>query len=234
MALPTNIPSGGDGLDRFSNPQPEEDFVSALPALEDEPEELTQDEIDYREFQEWKQKNRVKSEAKEQAQRNSEKKARGSTSTPNRARPSKNSNTKDIEKPTDQNLDGWEVDPKTGKRYKTLAPTSKEAIAAYKKTKGAGLTLQQAMAIIDVEEGFEVDNLNGLAETFLPHLRVPPSKEEQEELIRKRKEMAERQKRDRAALYAEIEEKLGPVPEPKANPFEEEKPKKRGLFGRKK
>lgn len=227
MALPTNIPSGGDGLDKFSNPSPEDNFTDSLPVLEDETEELTQDEIEYREFQKWK---REKAKAEKRLQ-NSKKPQSNKTKTTSAA----NRQNISSEKTQSESLDsGWEVDPKTGKRYKALAPTSKEVIAAYKKTKGAGFDRRQAMAIIEVEEDFEIDDLNGLAETFLPHLRVPPSKEEQEELIRKKKEMAEQQKRDRDALYAEIEEKEGAIPEPEVDPFKEEKPKKRGLFGRKK
>lgn len=127
----------------------------------------------------------------------------------------------------------WALDPKTGKRYKALPSTPREAIAAYKRTKGKGLSKSEMLAFIETSEDFDIDDLNGTAETFMAHLRVPPSPEEREEILRKRAEMLQRQKAERAELDAELNDTEGTLEEPEADPFNENPPKKRGLFGRK-
>lgn len=241
MGLPTNIPSGGDGLDRFSNPSPMDDLSSPLPDVEeglplieeDSVEELSEFEL----FQKWKQEQQSTNSngatnAPKQSKRSSQHASKNNRSDATTARQAK---TKEpevaIEVDTD---DGWAIDSKTGKRYKPLMATPKEVLAAYKKTKGAGFDRKQAMAMIEVQDDFSIDDLNGSAETFMAHLRVPPSKEEREELIRIKSEMAKKQKEAKALADAELNAKEGSIPEPEVDPFNENKNQKRGLFGRKK
>lgn len=241
MGLPTNIPSGGDGLDRFSNPSPMDDLSSPLPDVEeglplieeDSVEELSEFEL----FQKWKQEQQSTNSngatnAPKQSKRSSQHASKNNRSDATTARQAK---TKEpevaIEVDTD---DGWAIDSRTGKRYKPLMATPKEVLAAYKKTKGAGFDRKQAMAMIEVQDDFSIDDLNGSAETFMAHLRVPPSKEEREELIRMKSEMAKKQKEAKALADAELNAKEGSIPEPEVDPFNENKNQKRGLFGRKK
>jgi len=88
--------------------------------------------------------------------------------------------------------ENWEIDSRTGKKYKKLKGASKEAIRA---GRNGGLTLDQMFSYIEEDESFDVDDLNSAASLFLPHLRVPPSKEE---ILRLRQERAERmQKQDK-------------------------------------
>ena len=84
---------------------------------------------------------------------------------------------------SDANTDneGWETDPKTGKRYKTLAATPKEAIAAYKKA-GGQVSYRDLAKYVTSDDDFDLDDLDGAANTFLAHLRVPPDKKEMERL----------------------------------------------------
>lgn len=133
----------------------------------------------------------------------------------------------------DPEEEGWGYDPKTGKRYRLLATTPKEAVAAYRKTRGAGFTLGEMQALVAVQEGFDIDDLNGTAETFMAHLRVPPSPEEREEILRKKAEIAQRQRAERDSLNQELNEREGVLEEPESDPFKETPQKKRGLFGRK-
>lgn len=105
--------------------------------------------------------------------------------------------------------DGWRVDPKTGKRYKQLKMSSKEAIAASRKNKNSGLTLEQARQLIAEEEDFDVDDLNGAANTFLAHLRVPPNKEELEKLKQERIKKMRQQASEYQNLQENLSEKYG-------------------------
>lgn len=129
--------------------------------------------------------------------------------------------------------DNWSVDPKTGKRYKQIKATPKEAIKAYGKTNGRGLSKEEMLRYIEVEGDFDIDDLNNTAETFMAHLRVPPSKEEQQEILRKKSELAEKRRRERQELDDELNASEGVIPEPEADPFNQSKDQKRGLFGRK-
>jgi hypothetical protein len=82
--------------------------------------------------------------------------------------------------------DGWAIDEKTGKKYKTI-PKS-----VYK---GKG---KNAIPVLMIED-FDADNMTGEAETYLSHLRVPPDKDEQERLKQLRAQMRKRSD----ASYAE-------------------------------
>lgn len=125
----------------------------------------------------------------------------------------------------------WRTDPKTGKRYKVLMATPKEALVAYRRNKGV-ISKEQLMKLIELDEDFTLDDLNSTAETFMAHLRVPPSKEEKEALIRKKQQMTKAQEQERAALDQELEEKFGSL-EPEKDPFGDEPKRKRGLLSRK-
>lgn len=101
----------------------------------------------------------------------------------------------------------WEIDPKTGKPYKRIAGykdgvmKSRAAVANVGKR---GATLEQLRMMVEDEPDFNLDDLNGSAETFLAHLRVPPNKEEQKKLLEER---AARQKQfDEQAARAAAEE----------------------------
>ncbi len=85
--------------------------------------------------------------------------------------------------------EGWAIDPVTGKRFKQIAgykPGVMKSRAAVKAASNGGMSLDQLRATVNLDPDFDLDNLNGSAETFLAHLRVPPNKEEQQELLRLR------------------------------------------------
>ena len=233
MGLPTSIPSGGDGLDRFSAPLPD-----AAPLRSPEPRRapaVDPAQAEFEEFQRWKREReaaaaRTPPKAPIRQPRTSTRPAHPSVSNGQLQKTAYLEETLD---PIEDESTEWSVDPKTGKRYKSLPSTPKEAIAAYKKTKGAGLSKSEMMAFVQTQEDFDIDDLNGTAETFMAHLRVPPSLEEREEILRKRAELARRQKAERAELDAELNDKEGTLEEPESDPFNEAPTKKRGLFGRK-
>lgn len=81
--------------------------------------------------------------------------------------------------------EGWAIDPKTGVKYRTLAPSGPEAVKAFEKGGRKGLTLDQLRTFVP-EADFDVDDLNGAANEFLAHLRVPVPKEEIEAARRAR------------------------------------------------
>lgn len=107
--------------------------------------------------------------------------------------------------PLEEAEDGWVIDPVTGKRHKELAGYKKGVMhSSAKIIKAGGLTLQQLRLAVDEDKDFDLDDLNGSAEMFLSHLRVPPNKEEQKRLIEER---ARRQKQyDRIAADEAREE----------------------------
>lgn len=107
--------------------------------------------------------------------------------------------------------EGWAIDPVTGKKFKKL-PGFKEGVmrsqAAIKKAANGGMTLEQLRMTVIEEPDFDLDNLNGSAETFLAHLRVPPNKEEQRKLREEREareKLYEEAARRAAAEQAEEE-----------------------------
>lgn len=105
--------------------------------------------------------------------------------------------------------DRWRVDPRTGKRYKVLKQSSKEAIAASKRNKNGGLTLEQARQLIEDEEDFDADDLNKSAETFLAHLRVPPNRDELEQLKAERVKRMRKQALAFNSMQEDLSEKYG-------------------------
>lgn len=99
----------------------------------------------------------------------------------------KNKNTPKDSSPDESTSDlpkGWDIDPKTGKKYKKLLGAPPEAIRVGRK---GGLSKEQLEAITVFDEDFDIDDLNSTAEMFLAHLRVPPDKEEQKRLLEEKK-----------------------------------------------
>lgn len=82
--------------------------------------------------------------------------------------------------------EGYAVDPVTGKQYKLLPAAAPEAVRAHKNNP-KGMGLDEFMRYTKADESFDMDDLNGAAELFLPHLRVPPDKEEQKRILAARK-----------------------------------------------
>lgn len=237
MGLPTSIPSGGDGLDRFSTALPDAELPQA-PARRSAQPVPTADpaQAEFEEFQRWKREReatatQTPSPARTQQPRTSPQPAQKRRSEV-QLRQFVHNEPNQLS-PEEEDSGQWAVDPKTGKRYKTLTATPKEALAAYKRTKGGGFTIAEMQALVGVQEDFDIDDLNGTAETFMAHLRVPPSPEEREEILRKRAELVQKQKAERAALDEELNDKEGTLEEPESDPFNENPTKKRGLFGRK-
>lgn len=113
------------------------------------------------------------------------------------------------EPPVTPEDDGWAVDPKTGKRYKKLAISPPEAVKASIKNKNAGLTLEQARKMIEVDKDFDIDDWDKTADMFLAHLRVAPDKDEIERLRQERIKKMRQQEAERAAIQKEISDKYG-------------------------
>lgn len=246
MGLPRSIPSGGAGLDTFSEkpaPQasrptsnkkptaapkvakpkstgatqrtqraPEKAPVKATPKKAPRQEQPLPAESEvlseFEEFQRWKQMKEAG--AKPQTA------------------PSKKSQAKPVDPVQDESFvdDAFEtvedestlktkVDPKTGIPYYEIPKT---------KMGSDGKPLLE----IDID----IYNLNGEAEAFLGHLRIPPSKEEREALLAKRAEMAKQQRKEKEENDKELEAKYGSL-EQEVDPFNEKSLKKRGLFKKK-
>lgn len=84
------------------------------------------------------------------------------------------------------------IDPKTGKKYKIIPKVGKSGN-------------MPALAV----EDFDLDNLQGEADAFLGHLRVPPNQEEIEELKRRKRELEITQKAEQEEELKNIESKYG-------------------------
>jgi len=263
MGLPTSIPSGGDGLDRFSKPvapraaqsaapaqrsqsqdrpvqqrqpkgaskQKRETNPRSTPALQVTPEapatsSSTTAAVDpeYAAFLSWKAEQEAKASAQETVA------APRSAKAPQPVQTDELPDEPVLDAPTDGD---WVVDPKTGERYQQLPQASREAIRAYKGTKGAGFTLDEMKRFVGTQPDFDIDDLNGTAQIFMAHLRIPPSKEEQEAILRRKAELAEEQRAKRAEMDQELNAKEGILEDPDEDPFAENQKAKRGLFGRK-
>jgi len=231
MGLPTSIPSGGDGLDRFSQPLPEPEVVRELTAEE-------RDRAEFEEFQRWKrekmqpaQNTLQEAPQPQQGQRQTKSSIRRRNEQPS-GRPTANRPPKVTEPaltadeqhydvPVEDSGSGStaglrrRVDSKTGRSYFEIPKTK------------MGTDGRPELAI-----DIDIDDLNGEAENFLAHLRVAPSREEREALLAEKAEMAREQREARAKIDEELNEKLGEIPEPEQDPFEENQKRKRGLFGR--
>jgi hypothetical protein len=94
------------------------------------------------------------------------------------------------------------VDAATGKRYKKVPGVTREAIVAHRKSPN-GLSVEELLKYSQFDEDFNLDDLTGTAEVFLAHLRVPPSKEEQERLRQERAERIRKQNTQYRALHDE-------------------------------
>lgn len=88
--------------------------------------------------------------------------------------------------PEEKPLQEWRTDAKTGKRYKTLPPTTWTGGGGYSEC--------------HIEEVDGLYDLNSAATTYLAHLQVPPSKEEQKRLQEERN----RQLREQNAAYEQV------------------------------
>ena len=109
------------------------------------------------------------------------------------------------EKPTDSD-DSWRVDPKTGKKYKLMPGfknIDKMTKSSIKNIAANGASMETLRTLVDEDPDFSLDDLNGSADTFLSHLRVPPDKEEQAKLIAERKARQEAYDRLAEELSAE-------------------------------
>ena len=98
--------------------------------------------------------------------------------------------------------DNMHVDKKTGVSYELLPGSDKAAVTAYKKSKGAGLTLEQMFAYTDMADDFDGMDLSASASRFLPHMQVPISREEREAAREKLRRSAQRNKERNARKYA--------------------------------
>lgn len=250
MGLPRSIPSGGAGLDTFSEgPTPQAsrpDFerkplgeanprkpatprptqrspaktVKATPkkaapeeALPAESDELSE----FLEFQRWKKMkeaggSQTAEPAKKSSVTSSKKKAQSKP-----VEPVQDEGFVDdaFETVGDESSLKTKVDPKTGIPYYEIPKT---------KMGSDGKPLLE----IDID----IYDLNGEAEAFMAHLRVPPSKEEREALLAKRAEMAKQQRLEKEENDKELENKYGSL-EQEVDPFNENAPKKRGIFKKK-
>lgn len=93
----------------------------------------------------------------------------------------------------------YKIDKKTGKKYKTLKPQSKEAMAA---TTVDGLL--RHMDLNDDIRGF--GNLNVAAENFLAPLRVAPTKEELKQLREEKLKQIREQNKEYEEILLESEQ----------------------------
>ena len=112
-----------------------------------------------------------------------------------------------VEVPAAKADPNWKLDPKTGKRYKRIAGYKDgvmDSRQAVKNVAKGNISMEQLRMMVNEEPDFNLDDLNGSADTFLAHLRVPPNKEEQKKLLEER---AARQKQyDEQASRAAAEE----------------------------
>lgn len=112
--------------------------------------------------------------------------------------------------PKEELPDGWYIDPKTKKKIKRLPGVSAGVIKQGNKiAKAGGLDLTQLRRSMAEEPDFDMDNLNGSAEMFLAHMRVPPDKEEQRKLReeRDRRQQQFDQQAERDAREQEIRDR---------------------------
>lgn len=237
MALPRHIPAG-DGSDSDSPPQikrprptsirAKAEEESPLPVIEEELPELANEEdqrrAEYEEFLRWRDSKGKDPQPPASVPRH--------RSTPPQSKPVQPVAEDSFEEQPADESNRWAIDKKTGKSYKKFIEIPKEEIEYFNKSKGS--MTRQMRELIDSEVDFDIDDLNGTATTFMAHLRVPPSPEEREEILRKKAEIAKRQQRDREELNQQIDSKDGVLEEPEVDPFQEKSAPKRGLFGRKK
>jgi len=233
MGLPTSIPSGGEGLDRFSEPLPDIELPSPLPLPAERvapPVAPTSDpaRAEFEEFQRWKQ------------MREAEVAKAGSDGSPRKAKPraKKSSIASVAQAPTRAAAAEEPEEPRFPDLVQPSNAPSTEGLTRRVNAK-TGISYYEIPKTRMGDDGrpmlamnIDLDDLNGEAKNFLAHLQVPPSAEEREEILRKKAELAKRQKAARDELNQELNEKEGVLDEPEEDPFKEPT-KKRGLFGRK-
>lgn len=103
--------------------------------------------------------------------------------------------------------DLYAIDEKTGKRYKKLKGMNPEGIKMAKGLKGAGLTMDQLRSVTEEDPdiaGFDIEEMDNSAETFLAHLRVPPTPKEMAQLRAEKK----RQLDEKAKTYRQEQTEL--------------------------
>ena len=227
MGLPTSIPSGGEGLDRFSEPLPDIALPSPLPVEKVAPapapvSDTARDEFE--EFQRWKQMREA--EAAAGAKPRQPKPRAKKASIASVAQAPTRAVAEQAEEPRFPDLTVPSDAPST--EGLTRRVNDKTGISYYEIPKTRMGDDGRPMLAMNIN----LDDLNGEAENFLAHLRVPPSPEEREEILRKKTELARRQETERDELNRAINEKEGVIDEPQEDPFKEPT-KKRGLFGRK-
>lgn len=99
---------------------------------------------------------------------------------------------------------GYTRDEETGKIYKELEGYKPGVMKhSAKVIKSGGFTLDQLRKVTSVDPDFNLDDLNGSADTFLAHLRVPLDKEAQARL---REERAKKEKAYEAAAARNLED----------------------------
>lgn len=106
----------------------------------------------------------------------------------------------------DNSNDEYTIDPVTGVKYKKLPAASKDVIRADKKSGGLGI--EQLRNMIP-EADFDLNDLDGAANSFLAHLRVPPDKEEMKRLREEKIARAKAQNDEYKQKETELEEKYG-------------------------
>lgn len=111
----------------------------------------------------------------------------------------RNANSESVENSAGKEGSGRKtyVDKKTGLEYELLPGSDKEAVKAYKSTKGKGLGINEMFKYTDLAEDFDGFDLVSDAKKFLPHMRVPISEEERQAALKKLKESKKRERMQR-------------------------------------
>ena len=227
MGLPTSMPSsGGEDRDRFSEPLPALDDFNPLPVVaEPDPEEEQRREFE--EFQRWKRMQEAQA-----SQRAPEPEPKAP-----RAKSRKNSIAAVAKAPTRA---AAEATPETTRFPSELSTEGSTAGLKRRIHPKTGVSYYEIPKTKMGDDGrpvlamdLNIDDLNGEAKNFLAHLQVAPSKDEQEEILRKRSELLRKQRAEREEIDRELDAKEGSLDEPVEDPFSELPKKKRGLFGRK-
>lgn len=89
--------------------------------------------------------------------------------------------------------DKYAIDKETGIKYEKLPGSSPEAIKEFQH-RGKSLGIEQLRQYTEVVNDFDDLDLNSVAERFLAHLRVAPSKEEIEQMRQERIRRAQKMK----------------------------------------
>lgn len=246
MGLPRSIPSGGAGLDTFSEkPAPQ----ASRPASNSKPSNAAAKGVKPKSTgatqrtQKGHAKAPIKASSKkapqeqappvdsevlsefEEFQRWKQMKEAGATQQPTSSKKSQVTPTKSVqeevfvddafESTDNESTLKTKIDPKTGIPYYEIPKTKMGS---------------DGKPILEID--IDIYDLNGEAEAFMAHLRIPPSKEEREALLAQRAEIAKQQRKEKEENDKELEAKYGSL-EQEVDPFNEKSLKKRGLFKKK-